>query len=94
MKTTKCPSCGASSTVTDSNEKIVCAYCHTMYQTELENSTDLSASKDHEYLHGDRPKINILLALVLFVINWILGLIYVLIITSQQKEWDKFHNKK
>ena len=94
MKVNKCPSCGASSTTTTSDGKIVCTYCHTIYHDENRNESIHEYNEDHAYLHGDRPTINILLAFILFVINWILGLVYILVINSRQKEWDKYHNNK
>ena len=96
MKSLKCPSCGA-----NINEHInTCPYCETTFinneskpTSTVEPKVETTSEQLPAYIHGERPKINVLLLIFLLMLEVFPGIFYLLIVKSKQIEWDK-HNKK
>lgn len=89
MEQNKCPNCGASATTISKDGNKVCAYCKYKYpEKKSENLFDLNLGGSNSV---ERPKINIAILIILLILWWPVGLIYVIVISSKQKEWDKNH---
>ena len=90
MNDNKCPKCGASATTVSKEGKTVCAYCKHEYRNTTQNN-DFSNSVNKKYLNGPRPTLNVIALVFLFIVWWPIGLIYLIITSSKQKEWDTYH---
>lgn len=75
MKQIKCENCGAN--IYDT----ICPYCNTKYnldKKELQESTTQQAVVSLNKINSlERPKINVGIAILLFILYWPIGLIYI-----------------
>lgn len=107
MKAAKCPNYGANITIAETKDAGICEFCNTAFVTEkaisyVNNTSNNAQTIINNYytytaptantIHPDRPKINMVIALLLFWCYIIPGIIYVRSVRKKQKKWDAKHN--
>lgn len=87
--TNKCPNCGAN--ILDDEEKSVvkCPYCNSTFNVQnnkKQTATIKDLQIDESEVFADKPgKINVVVFAILFCINPVIGIIYMIIKTSKNK---------
>ena len=103
MATIKCTGCGANISLDGTKRSVKCAYCGTVYTDDkyVEPKPSLFGSVQPQStvttgqdLSG-RPKVNIgIFCLLFLLLGWIPGVIYLAVVNSKQKEWDRKNCKR
>ena len=103
VKNIKCNNCSANLSLDDNLRTLTCPYCGSVKYFEEDKSPNEELYKSKLTVESltnssyipPRPKVHVLLAIVLFCSYFWPGVIYLCIINSQQKKWDnQYKNKK
>ncbi len=102
MKSIKCNSCGANIDYDKSSKTYKCPYCGTNFVNDFyEDENKLkSFFFDNENMgvetssNSGRPKLNILIFLILLAFSVWPAIIYAIVVAENQSKWDREHTNE
>lgn len=90
-----CPYCGTHFINDDAKEnKIDNNDIVEVINNKVRGQFDYSDGEYPEYVHGKRPVVNIIFAVILGCLYFVPAIIYVMIVLVRQRVWDEYHKRK
>ena len=89
-----CPYCGTHFINDDKDSKNEEKNDAEVMSSKVREQFDYSDVEYPEYVHGTRPTVNIIFAVILACFYFFPAIIYVLAVLARQHVWDEYHKRK